>query len=224
MVVTPPIPTGEWDKSDLLASSGRCSASTSPTTRCSASSTCWPRPPTCRSPALAEEGTVGDGQVVDARRHPLRGQRRITKQGQAWASASLEDLERRGRGAVLPEHLRAGRAVHRRGRDRGGQGPGRPARRPAPADGDGPVDPGHHRGRRRSSRSCSRCRRRAARRRWSSGSRRCWPAIPARPRCTSSWSTAARATLLRLGPLRVAPTTALMADLKALLGPSAVAG
>jgi DNA polymerase-3 subunit alpha len=33
-----------------------------------------------------------------------------------------------------------------------------------------------------------------------------------------------RATLLRLGPLRVAPTTALMADLKALLGPSAVAG
>ena len=33
-----------------------------------------------------------------------------------------------------------------------------------------------------------------------------------------------RATLLRLGPTRVAPTTALMADLKALLGPSAVAG
>ena len=33
-----------------------------------------------------------------------------------------------------------------------------------------------------------------------------------------------RATLLRLSPLRVAPTTALMADLKALLGPSAVAG
>ncbi len=33
-----------------------------------------------------------------------------------------------------------------------------------------------------------------------------------------------RTTLLRLGPVRVAPTTALMADLKALLGPSAVAG
>ncbi len=33
-----------------------------------------------------------------------------------------------------------------------------------------------------------------------------------------------RATLLRLSPLRVSPTTALMADLKALLGPSAVAG
>ncbi|HEX2356627.1 MAG TPA: DNA polymerase III subunit alpha, partial [Micromonosporaceae bacterium] len=33
-----------------------------------------------------------------------------------------------------------------------------------------------------------------------------------------------KATLLRLGPLRVAPTTALMADLKALLGPSAVTG
>ena len=33
----------------------------------------------------------------------------------------------------------------------------------------------------------------------------------------------ARPTLLRLGPMRVAPTTALMADLKALLGPSVFA-
>ena len=32
-----------------------------------------------------------------------------------------------------------------------------------------------------------------------------------------------RATLLRLTPMRVDPTTALMADLKALLGPTAVA-
>ena len=32
-----------------------------------------------------------------------------------------------------------------------------------------------------------------------------------------------RTTLLRLGPVRVAPTTALMADLKALLGPQAIA-
>jgi DNA polymerase-3 subunit alpha len=31
-----------------------------------------------------------------------------------------------------------------------------------------------------------------------------------------------KATLLRLAPLRVAPTTALMADLKALLGPGAI--
>jgi DNA polymerase-3 subunit alpha len=28
--------------------------------------------------------------------------------------------------------------------------------------------------------------------------------------------------MLRIGPLRVAPTTALMADLKALLGPGAI--
>jgi DNA polymerase-3 subunit alpha len=33
-----------------------------------------------------------------------------------------------------------------------------------------------------------------------------------------------RSTLLRLGPMRVASTPALMADLKALLGPSALAG
>ena len=46
-----PIPTAEWDKSDNAArSSARCSGSTSPTTRCSASSTCSPRRPTARSP------------------------------------------------------------------------------------------------------------------------------------------------------------------------------
>jgi DNA polymerase-3 subunit alpha len=33
-----------------------------------------------------------------------------------------------------------------------------------------------------------------------------------------------RSTRLRLGPVRVSPTTALMADLKALLGPGAVGG
>ena len=46
---------------------------------------------------------------------------------------------------------------------------------------------------------------------------------PGEPRCTSSCSTAPAATLLRLGRTRVAPTTALMADLKALLGPGALA-
>ncbi|MEV6599474.1 DNA polymerase III subunit alpha [Actinoplanes sp. NPDC051346] len=42
--------------------------------------------------ALNEEGTVGDGQVVTLAGILTGVQRRITKQGRAWASATLEDL------------------------------------------------------------------------------------------------------------------------------------
>ena len=65
------------------------------------------RRPTRTIAALTEEGTVPDGAVVTLAGILSGVQRRITKQGKAWASATLEDLGRRGRGAVLPEHLRA---------------------------------------------------------------------------------------------------------------------
>src|SRR5262249_56934594 len=41
---------------------------------------------------LAEEGTVSDGQVVNLAGILSGVQRRITKQGRSWASATLEDL------------------------------------------------------------------------------------------------------------------------------------
>ena len=43
--------------------------------------------------ALAEEGAVPDGQVVTLAGILSGVQRRITKQGRAWASATLEDLD-----------------------------------------------------------------------------------------------------------------------------------
>ena len=101
-------------------SSGRCSASTSPTTRCSASSTCWPRRADMSIAALTEEGAVADGQVRQPRRHPLRRAAPDHQAGPGLGVGHAGGPRRRGRGAVLPQHLRAGRAVHRRGRDRRG--------------------------------------------------------------------------------------------------------
>jgi DNA polymerase-3 subunit alpha len=43
--------------------------------------------------ALNEEGTVADGQVLSLAGILSGVQRRITKQGKAWASATLEDLD-----------------------------------------------------------------------------------------------------------------------------------
>src|SRR2546430_6144122 len=43
--------------------------------------------------ALAEEGVVADGTVVMLAGILSGVQRRITKQGRAWASATLEDLD-----------------------------------------------------------------------------------------------------------------------------------
>jgi DNA polymerase III subunit alpha len=92
LVVTPPIPAMEWDKADLLAFeremlglyvsdhpllgiehvlSGAADMSIA---------------------TLSEEGTVPDGQVVNLAGILSGVQRRITKQGRSWASATLEDL------------------------------------------------------------------------------------------------------------------------------------
>ena len=108
--------------------------------------------------ALTEEGAVADGQVVTLAGILSGVQRRITKQGRAWASATLEDLG----GAVevlffpntyelVGQYIAEDAIVVVKGRvDRRDDQPA--------ADGDGPVDAGHHRTRRRSSRWCSPCR------------------------------------------------------------------
>ncbi len=93
LVVTPPVPAGEWDKADRLAFeremlglyvsdhplfglehvlSGAADRSIS---------------------ALSEEGVIADGQVATLAGILSGVQRRITKQGRSWASATLEDLE-----------------------------------------------------------------------------------------------------------------------------------
>ena len=73
--------------------SGRCSGSTSPTTRCSASSTCWPRPPTARSPRSPARTTGRTGRTSRSAGLVSGLQRKVTKQGDVWAIATIEDLE-----------------------------------------------------------------------------------------------------------------------------------
>ena len=77
-----------------LRSSARCSASTSPTTRCSASSTCSPPTPTPRSPRLTgEDAGKPEGSKVTVAGLITGLQVKRTKKGDLWAIATVEDLE-----------------------------------------------------------------------------------------------------------------------------------
>jgi DNA polymerase-3 subunit alpha len=91
-VAMPTIGDGEWDKRDKLAFeremlglyvSDHPLAGLEQLLQQSADTTIA---------ALNEEGTVADGQVVTLAGILTGVQRRITKQGRAWASATLEDL------------------------------------------------------------------------------------------------------------------------------------
>jgi DNA polymerase-3 subunit alpha len=221
--VTPQIPTAEWDKSDLLAFEREMLGlyvSDHPLLGVEHVLTAAADMPIS---ALAEEGTVADGQVVNLAGILSGVQRRITKQGRAWASATLEDLG----GAVevlffpntyelVGQYIAEDAIVVVRGRvDRRDDQPRLMAMDLSIPDISAPdevkpvvlaLPPS-----------------------------RCTPPLVERLReVLASHPGAAevhlrlvngsKTTLLRLGPLRVAPTTALMADLKALLGPSAVSG
>jgi len=223
MIVTPSIPQDEWDKTDLLAFeremlglyvsdhplfgiehvlSGAADFSIA---------------------ALSEEGTVSDGQVVTVAGILSGVQRRITKQGKAWASASLEDLA----GAVevlffpntyelVGQYVAEDAIVVVRGRvDRRDDQPRIMAMDMSIPDITAPDDvkpvilalP----------------------------TTRCTPPLVARLReILASHPGSAevhlklthgpKSSLWRLGPARVATTPALMADLKQLLGPAGVGG
>ena len=221
MTVTPPIPAGEWNKNDLLVFeremlglyvsdhplfglehvlSGAADVSIA---------------------ALAEEGTVGDGQVLNLAGILSGVQRRITKQGRAWASATLEDLD----GAVevlffpntyelVGQYIAEDAIVVVKGRvdrrDDQARIMAMDLRIPditAP-DVSKPVV-------------------------LALPPSKCTPPIverlkevlsshPGPAEVHLNLVSGTKSTLLRLGPVRVAPTTALMADLKALLGPGVI--
>ena len=121
--VIPPVPIGEWDKSVLLRSSGRCSASTSPTTRCTGSSTCWPRPPTAPSPRSPARTTGPDGSHVTIGGLVSGLQRKVTKKGDVWAIATIEDLEGAIEVMFFPQTYNLVATSLAEDADRGGQGP-----------------------------------------------------------------------------------------------------
>ncbi len=232
LVVTPPIPADEWPKSDLLAFEremlglyvsdhplfGLEHVLASQADRSIA--------------ALWEDGSSGGaggpgGGVADGTVVTLAGilsgvQRRITKQGRPWASATLEDLD----GAVevlffpntyelVGQYIAEDAIVAVKGRvDRRDDQPRLMALDLSLPDISAPDH--------------------AKPLVLALPSTRCTPPLVQRLKevLTSHPGPAEvhlklvdgrRTTLLRLGPVRVAPSTALMADLKALLGPQAVA-
>jgi DNA polymerase III subunit alpha len=222
MVVTPPIPTSEWDKADLLAFEREMLGlyvSDHPLLGVEHVLSAAADMPIS---ALLEEGTVADGAVVNLAGILSGVQRRITKQGRAWASATLEDLG----GAVevlffpntyelVGQYIAEDAIVVVKGRvDRRDDQPRLMAMdlsipEITSADVVKPIvlalPP-------------SRCTPPLVER-----LREVLASHPGSAEVHVRLVNGSRATVLRLSPLRVAPTTALMADLKALLGPSAVA-
>jgi DNA polymerase III subunit alpha len=93
LTVTPPIPAGEWDKSDLLAFEREMLGLYVSDHPLFGVEHVLSAAADRAISALAEEGTVADGQVVTLAGILSGVQRRITKQGRPWASAILEDLE-----------------------------------------------------------------------------------------------------------------------------------
>ncbi|GGK25951.1 DNA-directed DNA polymerase [Pilimelia terevasa] len=223
MTVTPSIPASEWDKADLLAFEREMLGlyvSDHPLLGVEHVLSAAADMPIA---ALGEEGGVGDGQVL-ALAGILSGvQRRITKQGRAWASATLEDLG----GAVevlffpntyelVGQYIAEDAIVVVKGRvDRRDDQPRlmamdlsvpeitavdevRPLvlNLPTPRCTPPTVD----------------------------RLREVLVSHPGNAEVHVRLTQGSRVRLLRLNPHRVAPTTALKADLKALLGPSAVTG
>ncbi len=148
ITVTPPIPPGEWDKSDLLAFEREMLGlyvSDHPLFGVehllAAAGRHHGRRPDRRGRHRRQDR--------HGRRHPLRRHPQGHQAGQVLGDGQPGGPRGRGRGAVLPEHVRADRPPPRRGRHRRGEGPGRQARRRAPGDGDGPQDPRRERGRHR---------------------------------------------------------------------------
>jgi DNA polymerase-3 subunit alpha len=221
MIVTPAIPEGEWDKSDLLAFeremlglyvsdhpllgiehvlSGAAEMSLA---------------------ALSEEGAVADGQIVTVAGILSGVQRRITKQGKAWASATLEDLAGAVEVLFFPNtyelvgaYVAEDAIVVVRGRvDRRDDQPRLMAMDLSIPDITVPDDvkpvvlalP------------TTRCTPPLVQR-----LREVLSSHPGQAEVHLKLTNGSKASLWRLGPERVATTPALMADLKQLLGPSGV--
>src|SRR5690606_31855398 len=221
-VAAPPIPTEEWDKSDKLAFEREMLGLYVSDHPLRGVEHVLAANADHAIPALFEEGVVADGAVVNLAGILSGVSRRVTKQGKAWASATLEDLAGGVEVLFFPntyelvgQWLAEDAIVIVRGRvDRRDEQPRvfamdlsvpdltaaegtRPVVLAVPTNRCTPPPVEKLRGA---------------------------PASPPGPAAVHlRLSHGPRATLRRLTPLRVDPTTALMADLKALLGPTAVA-
>jgi DNA polymerase-3 subunit alpha len=92
LMVTPPIPTTEWDKTDLLAFEREMLGLYVSDHPLLGQEHALSRAADMPISALLEDGTVSDGQIVNLAGILSGVSHRITKQGRSWASATLEDL------------------------------------------------------------------------------------------------------------------------------------
>jgi DNA polymerase III subunit alpha len=220
LVVTPPIPTSEWDKADLLAFEREMLGLYVSDHPLFGLEHVLNKAADMQIGRLGEEAS--DGAVVTLAGILSGVQRRITKQGKAWASASLEDLTGAVESLFFPntyelvgQYIAEDAIVVVKGRiDRRDDQPRLMAMDMSIPEISAPDD---HK-----------------------------PVVLALPpsRCTPplverlkevlashpgsaevhlKLINGSRSTLLRLGPLRVNATPALMGDLKALLGPGSLA-
>ncbi|MBV1852442.1 DNA polymerase III subunit alpha [Catellatospora tritici] len=221
MVVTPPIPTGEWDKTDLLVFEREMLGLYVSDHPLFGLQHVLSKAADMSVAALSEEGSVSDGQIVTLAGILSGVQRRITKQGKAWASATLEDLD----GAVevlffpntydlVGQYIAEDAIVVVKGRvDRRDDQARMMAMDLSIPDTSAPDD--------------------AKPVVLALPANRCTPPLAERLREVLSThpgpaevhvriTNGQRSSTYRLGPMRVSPVPALMADLKALLGPTAL--
>nr|WP_277349658.1 DNA polymerase III subunit alpha [Planosporangium thailandense] len=223
LVAAPPIPAGEWDKPDRLAFEREMLGLYVSDHPLNGYEHVLNRAAERQIAALTEEGGIADGQVVTLAGILGGLQRRITKQGRPWASATLEDLT----GAVevlffpntyelVGQYLAEDAIVVVKGRvDRRDDQPRLMAMdlslpdRTVDSDAEPVV--------------------------LALPTQRCTPPLVERLRDVLKnhpgpaevhlkLVDGTKTTVLRLGPHRVDPTPALMGDLEALLGPGALAG
>ena len=221
MVTTPPIPTEEWDKAERLNFEREMLGLYVSDHPLKGLEHVLANAADMSIAQLVEEAT--DGQVVTVAGILSGVQRRITKQGRAWASATIEDLDGSIEVLFFPntydlvgQYVAEDAIVAVRGRvERRDDQPRLMAMDLSIPDTTAPeatkpvvlsLPPS-----------------------------RCTPPLverlkevlyshPGPAEVHLRLVTGTRSTLWRLGPVRVAPTTALMADLKALLGPGVVSG
>jgi DNA polymerase-3 subunit alpha len=93
LTVTPPIPDGEWNKQDRLTFEREMLGLYVSDHPLLGLEHVLAKEADVSIASLSEEGTVEDGKVVTLAGILSGVQRRITKQGKAWASATLEDLD-----------------------------------------------------------------------------------------------------------------------------------
>jgi DNA polymerase-3 subunit alpha len=219
LMVTPPIPAGEWEKADLLVFEREMLGLYVSDHPLLGIEHVLANAADMSMATVHEEGA--DGSVVNLAGILTGLQRRITKQGRAWASATLEDLD----GAIevlffpntyelVGQYLAEDAIVVVRGRiDRRDDQPRLMAMDLSIPDITTPDT--------------------AKPVVVALPSTRCTPPLverlkevlashPGPAEVHLKLLNGGKATLLRLAPMRVAPTTALMADLKALLGPGAI--